>query len=131
METKPEEIAMEFQDQRASPSVWIWYVVYCGLMALLYLIVAAAGLFVLLIDPAQFGEDAVILRIQGVLFLVLGLLFVIPFGAAPFLPKKPWVWIYGLVLIALGMTSVCCLPATIPLLIFWLKPETRRFFGRE
>ena len=52
------------------------------------------------------------------------------FGAAPFLPRRPWVWIYDLVLICLGLTSVCCLPATIPLLVYWLKPEAKSWFGR-
>jgi hypothetical protein len=118
-------------EERSAPSVWTWYAVYCVLMALLYLFAAAAGLLLLFVDPANFGEDAVVVRIQGIIFFVLGLVFMIPFAAAPFLPKKPWVWIYGLVMIAIGMTSLCCMPVTIPLLIFWIKPETRRFFGRE
>ncbi|MGB7159266.1 MAG: hypothetical protein WBD40_14450 [Tepidisphaeraceae bacterium] len=52
------------------------------------------------------------------------------FGVAPFLPRRPWVWIYDLVLICLGLTSICCMPATIPLLIFWLKPEAKAWFGK-
>jgi hypothetical protein len=32
------------------------------------------------------------------------------------------------VTIGLGMTSACTLPICIPLLIFWLKPETKAFF---
>jgi hypothetical protein len=52
-------------------------------------------------------------------------------SAAPFLlPARPWVWIYDLVVICLGMTSACFLPATIPLLIFWIKPEVKAYFGR-
>jgi hypothetical protein len=40
------------------------------------------------------------------------------------------VWVYDIVLICLGMTSVCCMPVTIPLLIFWIKPDAKAWFGR-
>jgi hypothetical protein len=33
------------------------------------------------------------------------------------------------VIICLGMTSACFLPVCIPLLIFWIKPETKLYFG--
>jgi hypothetical protein len=38
------------------------------------------------------------------------------------------VWIYQIVLIGLGLTSVCCLPATVPLLISYVKPEVKAWF---
>ena len=120
-----------FTEQPAKPAVWTWYVVYCVAMAILYLFVIGAGIFLLLADPVWLEEDAMLLRVEGVLFLGLGLVLMVIFAIAPFLPKKPWVWIYGIVLIGLGMTSACCLPATIPLLIFWIKPETQQFFGRK
>ena len=66
----------------------------------------------------------------GVIYAIMGLVFAIVFAVGLFLPRKPWGWIMGIVLIALGMTSVCCLPATIPLLIFWLKPDAKAYFGR-
>jgi 1-acyl-sn-glycerol-3-phosphate acyltransferase len=50
--------------------------------------------------------------------------FLIPFFVQP----RKWVWIYGIVLIALGMTSICFLPFLIPLLIFWCKPEVRGWY---
>src|SRR5688572_24126586 len=109
-----------FIEQSAKPAVWTWYVVYCVAMAILYLFVIGAGIFLLTVDPTWLEEDALLLRVEGVLFLGLGLVLMVIFAIAPFLPKKPWVWIYGIVLIGLGMTSACCLPATIPLLIFWI-----------
>jgi hypothetical protein len=84
-----------------------------------------------MVDPTWVEEEAMLLWIEGILFIGLGIPLMVVFAIAPFLPKKPWVWIYGIVLIGLGMTSVCCLPATIPLLIFWIKPETQQFFGRK
>ncbi len=72
--------------------------------------------------------DAYEMKILGILYVVLGFMFLLPFAAGPFLPRKLWGWIFGLVLICIGMMSVCCWPATIPLLIFWLKPETKAYF---
>jgi hypothetical protein len=118
-------------EQPAKPAVWVWYVAYCVAMALLYLFVIGAGIFLLTVDPTWLEEDARLLWIEGFLFIGLGLPLMAAFAIAPFLPKKPWVWIYGIALIGLGMTSACCLPATIPLLIFWIKPETQQFFGRK
>lgn len=37
--------------------------------------------------------------------------------------------IVGIVAIAMGMTSACCMPAAIPLLIFWINDKTRKYFG--
>jgi hypothetical protein len=68
--------------------------------------------------------------VMGVIFVVMGLFFAVPCAAAVFLPPVPWAWIYHLVLICVGMTSVCCIPVCVPLLIFWIRPETKAYFGR-
>lgn len=65
-----------------------------------------------------------ILLIASTCFFVAS---VLPF----FLKPKPWVWIYSLVLICSGMLSTCLLPASVALLVFWIKGETRRYFGRQ
>ena len=61
----------------------------------------------------------------------MGLLF---FAASlvPFLFKpRPWLWVYDLVIICIGFTSLCTLPGCIALLIYWLKLETKAYFGRS
>jgi uncharacterized membrane protein len=114
-----------------SPSrVWKWYVAYCGLMALMYLGLLVLGIVFMAVDPGELEANPDEAKLMGAMFAILGLIFFAPYAAAPFLPKRPWVWILGLVLICLGMTSACCLPAAIPLLIFWLKPDNRRFFNK-
>jgi hypothetical protein len=116
------------------PAVWPWFVAYAIFMALLYLIVGGFGATILVLGPEKFAterNDADIMMVQGVLFTIMGVALCVPFAIAPFLPRKPGVWIFDLVLICLGLTSCACLPATIPLLIFWLKPETKRWFGRN
>ena len=122
-------MTLEYGIPDARPSVIPWFTAYCVLMALMYGVFAVLGI-VLLFVPAASQSDRMVALIQGVVFLALGVALAGVFGVAPFLPRRPWVWIYDLVLICLGLTSVCCLPATIPLLIYWLKPEAKGWFGR-
>jgi hypothetical protein len=109
-----------------------WYYAYCAAMALLYLFCIGIGVagIVFRSQLADHDHPPELLAFLGVLFAALGVVFMLAFGAAPFLPHRSWVWIYHLVLIAVGMTSACCLPVCIALLIFWIKPETRAYFGR-
>ena len=113
----------------ATPSAHKWFVVYCLLMALLYISMAVMGIVSMFTEPDQDMSPAEA-KIMGTVFLILGLVFFVPYALAPFLPRKSWVWVLGLVLICLGLTSACCLPVCIPLLIFWLKPEMKAFYGR-
>ena len=112
-----------------TPGVWPWFIVYCVVMAILYLFVAGAGSIFFVIDPAELEMDPVEAKIMGTVYVGIGLMLLVPFALGPFLPRRKWVWVYDLVLICLGMTSCCTLPACIALLIFWIKPETRYFFG--
>ena len=113
----------------ATPPVYKWFVVYCVCMALLYLTMAAVGVGFLFMEPDRDMSEAEA-KVMGVLMLVFGLVFCVPYASVPFLPRKSWVWILGLVLICIGLTSACCLPASIPLLIFWIKPEMKAFYGK-
>ena len=113
----------------ASPPVYKWFVAYCILMAVLYLAMAVMGIVFLFVEPDRNMNEAEP-KIMGAMFLILGLVFFVPYLLAPFLPRKSWVWVFGLVLICIGLTSTCCLPACLPLLIYWLKPEMKAFYGR-
>jgi len=107
-----------------------WFKVYCGFLCLLYLATAAFSLFFFLDNPAD-RETLGAARFMGAVLLVVGLVF---FGAClvPLvLRPRPWLWVYDLVIICLGMTSACILPASVPLLIFWLKPEVKSYFGKN
>ena len=112
-----------------TPPVFPWFVAYCILMALGYLGLVVVGIASIFMEPDKdmSAEEA---TLMGAVFIILGLVFSVPYAAAPFLPRTSWVWVLGLVLICLGLTSICCLPASIPLLIHWLKPEMKAFYGR-
>ena len=108
-----------------------WYRVYCGALAALYALVATAGLFVAYIQPSSSTQSAEESLIMGLIYAIVGTIFFAVFLVASILPAKPYNWIVGIVMIAIGMTSCCMWPAVIPLLIYWIKPETREFFGRK
>jgi hypothetical protein len=111
------------------PSSHNWFVVYCLFMALLYLFTAVMGIVYLFAEPER-GMSAEEAKVMGIVIFIIGFVFFVPYASGPFLPRKSWAWVFGLVLICLGLTSLCCLPVCIPLLISWLKPEMKAFYGR-
>lgn len=112
------------------PAAWTWFAAYCAFMALLYLFCIVAGIFVLFSDEAGSEMGKPEARIMGTVFIVMGLALLVPFAAGPLLPRRRWAWVVGLILICIGMTSACCLPAAIPLLIWWLKPEMKDYYNQ-
>jgi hypothetical protein len=100
-------------------------------MALMYLLCLVGGIVVLVAEPSSSGTSADEAALMGLIFAVLGLVLSIPFAIGPFLPRSPGAWTFDLVLICIGLGSACCLPVTIPLLLAWLKPETKAYFGRN
>lgn len=112
------------------PAVVRWFYVYCVVLCVLYLVVAACCLPFFLIEPAELDMGKTEAVLMGVMMLVMGLFFFVLFLMPFFLPRRPWVWVFDLVLICIGMTSACFLLASIPLLLFWLKPETKAWFGK-
>lgn len=113
------------------PSAIGWFKLYSGALCATYLALSAFSLVLLFGNPKEMDLSPEGALLMGLMFLAVGL----PLFAAclvPLLaPPRPWVWTYDLVIICLGMTSACCLPVCIPLLIHWIKPEVKRHFGRE
>ena len=105
------------------PGVVLWAKLYLGALSALYFVLLLFAPFMM----ASGDEEAFI---YGIVFFVIGLPCAILSLVPIFLPPKPWVWVWILVEIAFGMTSVCCLPIAVPLLIFWIKPETKRYYGK-
>lgn len=111
------------------PRVIKWFNVYCWVGCFWHIGVVMFSLLFFrapLDDLAMSETDAIIM---GVVILVTGLVAFAAFALPLIVAPRPWVWIYGIVLICMGMTSACFLPACIPLLIHWIKPEAKRYFG--
>lgn len=109
------------------PAVVKWFNVYAGFLAVLYAGLAAVSLIAF---PMWSSDLDSFVSKGGLLFGICGPLAVV-FAAGIFLRGQPWHWVYCLVLICTGLSSPCLWPATIPLLIFWLKPEAKAYFGRS
>lgn len=115
------------------PAVWPYYISYCLFMALMYVGCTVGGLwfffnadFIASGDPTT---DPLEMKILGGLLTGVGLPFMLFYGIAPLLPKNRVGWIVGVIGIGFGLTSACCMLAAIPLLIYWINEDTRRFFG--
>ena len=110
---------------------FFWYRVYCMVMAFLCLAVTGFGIFIATVPMAVPPRDEEQLFVMGIVYGVLGFIFFVLYAVAALLPPKPYNWIVGIIVVALGMASCCTWPAAIPLLIFWVKPETQEFLGRK
>ena len=111
-----------------APPVVTWFKVYAGIMALIYLLMVGLGMIFFVFPDIADGEDDA--WIAGMFMAAIGVPLLVLFAMGVFLRAKPWVWIYDLVLICIGFMSCLTLPFCIALLIFWLKPETKAYFGR-
>lgn len=112
------------------PAVVGWFLIYCVAISVLYILVAAAGgaLAYYAEQLSESEQETTELRIQGVVYLSLGIALAVVHLIAPLLPRKKWSWLYGFAPIVIGLTSPCCLPMTLPLLLWWIKPETKQWF---
>jgi hypothetical protein len=113
--------------QRGRPAVITWFRIYSATMAAFYVGFLALWQFLTPTGPryeARAGTELGILLGLGFVVLVFGGFHVVAAAA----PYKPWGWTIALVAICLGLTS--CMFVAIPLLIYWLKPETKAAFGR-
>jgi hypothetical protein len=104
---------------------------------LMYLAVAALGIVFFVVDPATFKAkldmemEPVFAKIMGSVIIIMGLGFAVVSAIPLLFSPRPWTWVYSLVLICLGLTSPCFLPFSIPLMIFWLKPEAKAYYGKQ
>jgi hypothetical protein len=110
---------------------FFWYRMYLGVMMLLYMGVAIFGASIAYFQPALDRQGPEETLLMGVIYGLLGAVFFLVHLVALVLPPKPYNWIVGIMMIAIGMTSCCLWPVVIPLLVFWVKPETKSYLGRK
>ena len=124
---------METAAKSRPPGVLLWYRVYCAFEGSLSLLDVAAGGGAMLFrrqlaEWLQHGEPGAY-AVVGAVALAIGLVQAVLFWLAFFLPRKPWAWIYHLILIGLGLTDPCFFLPCLFLMVFWLKAPTRTYFG--
>jgi len=118
--------------KRGRPAVILWFRVYAATTLALYVgffvlwqYLTPAGAHELHAQTAPTFAGVVTVAALGLVVLALAGLFAV----SAMVPYKPWGWTVGLIAICLGLSS-CMAIAAVPLLIYWMKPETKAAFGR-
>ena len=119
------------QNNPTGRRTYFWYRVYCSLMTIIYIVLLIFGILGIFAAFDETGQEQQDILIGSLIFILPGIIFGLMYLIGVVLPAKPYSWIYGIALIGLGMTSCVFIPLMIPLLIFWMKPETQAFFERK
>lgn len=118
----------QYEDRPRRPKVVFWFRAYCFLVAIANLVVIWYLLALLTGGGSRprWSTDTAFWVISLGLLAIL----VVPFLVGIFVPRSRWAWSFSLVLIGYGFL-VCppLLVVVIPLVIFWLKPGTKHYFG--
>lgn len=124
-----ETITEMTEAQPRRPTVVKWHIAYCVFEVVLDLALAVGGVAVLFYyaPDVQNDEQQIIVYALGVGMIVGGLFGAMIYGFGALVPRRPWGWIVGLVLIIFGLTS-CTVVICLPLLIYWFKPETKQWY---
>jgi hypothetical protein len=135
---------MQPADATPPPGVLLWYRWYCAFLCTLSALDVLTGVALLVVPrflpdlPSEQAPPTVaVLRgmltnfgpLLAALCIGVGALMGALFALTFFLPRNPWAWIYHLALIGLGLTDPCLFLPALFLMIFWLKPQTRTYFG--
>ena len=110
------------------PKVIQWFKIYSVVQCLLYL---AFSLFFFFAYPAETESEKEGAHIGAALQLVVSLGFFGAWVLPRFVRPRPWLWTYDLVVLEIGSLNIFVLPASIPLLKAWRKPETKKYFGKS
>ena len=129
----------------SKPRAIVWYKVYCYCFSALNFYTAFHGLKIVR-DPygvvnsvPQLSEQAVDQQTTEIVvtavssvgwsLLAMGVVFGLTAFSLPYAPDNRKTWVAHLVHIIFGATSCVLTPLCVPLLIAWLKPEVKAWFG--
>ena len=82
---------------------------FCAFVSFLFAGAAVLSAFAFLLGSEHKSEDVMVLAVIMVLTLPPAAIY----GAGVFIPRRPWGWIAGIILIAGAMVAVCALPVAI------------------
>jgi hypothetical protein len=119
-------------EEERTPEAVYYFRIYAIVMLLSLLGFFGFGLWLMLepmmkrtgvpLNPSDWIGGFILAAIAGV--------FMVPHAIVLFAGRAKWVYTLAVVLIGMSMLwNSCCLPVTIPLLIVWMKPETKRWYG--
>src|SRR5689334_14826461 len=119
-------------EEERPPEAVYYFRIYGLVMILSLLGFFGAGLWMML-EPMMKGTGSPVSTgewVFGLILAVIAGIFIVPHAIVMFAGRAKWVYTLGVVLIGMSMLwNSCCLPITIPLLIVWMKPETKKWYG--
>lgn len=113
--------------QAPLPPLWRYYLCYAIFMGVLFLAATGLGVWLLFMSTEGPHTDATGVAL-GTLVTVIGGALGGFYCAAPFVTRPRWSWTYHTVLIVVGLLTGVGLLLGIPLLIMWLRGNTRALF---
>ncbi len=119
-------------EEHKPPEAVYYFRIYAVLMLLMLLGWFGMGLYLMLgpLIRGSSGSSATGEWIMGLFLAGFSFLIIVPHAIVLFAGNARWAYTLGLILIGLNMLwNTCCLPITIPLLVYWMKPETKRWYG--
>jgi hypothetical protein len=122
----------EYAASEKAPDGVVFFRIYAVVFGIMGALLALAGLglmFAPLFAPPSLAGAEVGTWFAGLFYGGWGMAMFVPTVLALFSGRRPWVHTMGTVVIALGMFSCCLMPLLIPLLIAWMKPEPKRWYG--
>ncbi len=119
-------------EEERPPEAVYYFRIYVIVMLLSLLGFFGVGLWMMLepmmkrtVSPLNTGE-----WIAGLIIAATAGIFIVPHAIVLFAGRSKWVYTLAIVLIGMSMLwNSCCLPITIPLLIVWMRPETKKWYG--
>lgn len=127
------------------PGVVRWYRLWCALFVLVWLGMALHEFMVArgeienlgliegwLVKDDQAAREELLAekRQTAAEVAIVAIVVAVFYGVAACLPRHPGTWVVGLIaLIATAFPFCIPLGGAIPLILHWVKPETKRYFG--
>jgi hypothetical protein len=108
------------------PRVVFWFQIFCVFMTLACTVFFVGGMWAVS-DAGGLGKLGAQAGTASFMLTAMALTG-IAYLTALFLKPRPWVWVYGLVLIGVGFFGLLTALICIPLLVFWFKAETREYY---
>ncbi len=110
---------------------YFWYRMLCSVIIVSGIFWAIIGVLAILGSFNQTGKEASDAFTGGLFMLLSGGIPAIISLLGVIFPPRSWSWIFGILVLVLAVFSCVFSPFAIALLIFWMKPETQSYFGRN
>lgn len=112
-----------------TPAAVTYYRIYAGVLAVLYLAVVGIGAALLMFNGEFSGHERGEMIVNAVVFIAVGLPLLFASGASIFFPQRKWTWIAHVIIAAMGTSSCCFAPFSILIILKYLEPDVKRYYG--